>query len=1047
MVAADVDGDNNLDIIYASFSTDNVVVLLNSGQGTFLIQVIYPIDRGSFPYWTAAADLNGDNKLDIIVANSGTSTIGVLLNTGNATFSTQRTYSTGYYSEPTSVVAADIDGDNKLDILVTNSAADNVGVFFNTGNGTFTRQTTIFTGSTSHPYSVVAADVNNDNKLDIIVGNRYTSNMGIFLNTGNGRFSPQTTYTTGAYSSPSTVVAADVNGGNKLDIILAGALSGRVIVFFDTGNGTFSTQNTYLLPGTYGAISAVAADVNDDSKLDIVISYDTNVGVGVVLNRGNGTFSTQTIYSSDYHFESHAAIAADVNGDNKPDIILAQIHTDNVNVLLNTGNGTFPNQTFCSKTTPSSMYSAIVADINNDDKPVIIVANYGNDNVGVLHKTDHGTFTIQMIYPTGCGSNPHSVVAADVNDDNKLDIIVANYGTNNIGVLLNTGEGMFTAQTKYSTGSDSAPASVVAADVNGDNKLDIIVANSGTSNVGVFLSTGNGTFSTQRTYSTAYGSSSVSVTTADINGDNKPDIIVANNGTNNVGVLLNTGNGNFTRQKTFSTGSNSKPVSVAAFDINDDNTLDIIVANSGANSIGVLLNTGNGTFTTQTTYSTGSYSAPTSVAAADVNGDNKLDIIVANNGTNNIGVLLNGGHGMLTTQSVFSIGSDSGPLTAVAADVNGDNKLDIIVANSGTNSVGILLNSVHGTFFVQTTYSAGFASSAVVADVDEDNEPDIIVTNHGSDTVSVLLNSGNSIFSTPTTFSTGSGSSPWSVVAADIDGDNKLDIVVANLDMDNVGVLLNTGSGTFSAQRTYSTGSGSSPWSVVAADVDGDSKLDIVVANLGMGNVGVLLNTGSGTFSAQRTYSTGAGSFPHCVVTADANGDNKLDIFVANSGAGNVGIFLNMGNGTFSTQLTRSTGYGSSPWSVVVVDVDGDNKPDIIVTNHGTNSVGVHLNTGNGSFFTPLIYSTGSVSLPWSIVAADVNDDNKPDIIVANAGTDNIGVFLNNGYGMFSGQTTYSTGFGSIPYSVVAADVNGDNKTEIIVANSGTNKVGILFMC
>jgi hypothetical protein len=126
------------------------------------------------------------------------------------------------------------------------------------------------------------------------------------------------------------------------------------------------------------------------------------------------------------------------------------------------------------------------------------------------------------------------------------------------------------------------------------------------------------------------------VTVADINGDNKGDIIVANSGSNSVSVLLNTGNGTFIAQTTYST--DSSPYFVAAADVNNDSKTDIIVANNGANNFGILLNTGNGTFTAQTTYSTGS--SPSCVAVADVNNDDKPDIIVANAGSNNVGVFL-----------------------------------------------------------------------------------------------------------------------------------------------------------------------------------------------------------------------------------------------------------------------------------------------------------------------------------------------------------------------------------------------------------------------
>ena len=181
------------------------------------------------------------------------------------------------------------------------------------------------------------------------------------------------------------------------------------------------------------------------------------------------------------------------------------------------------------------------------------------------------------------------------------------------------------------------------------------------------------------------------------------------------------------------------------------------------------------------------------------------------------------------------------------------------------------------------------------------------------------------------------------------------------------------------------------------------------------------------------------------VSVVDVNSDNKPDIVVANEGLNNVGVFFNAGNGTFLAQTTYSTGTNSAPYSVAVADVNSDNKPDIIVANYGSNNVGVLLNALNGTFLTQTTYPTGPNSEPSSVAVVDVNSDNKPDIVVANYNT--VGVFLNADNGTFLNQTTYSTGTNSEPYSVAVVDVNNDNKPDIVVANTNSNNVGVLSHC
>jgi hypothetical protein len=125
---------------------------------------------------------------------------------------------------------------------------------------------------------------------------------------------------------------------------------------------------------------------------------------------------------------------------------------------------------------------------------------------------------------------------------------------------------------------------------------------------------------------------------------------------------------------------------------------------------------------------------------------------------------------------------------------------------------------------------------------------------------------------------------------------------------------------------------------------------------------------------------------------------------------------------------------------VAVVDVDSDNKPDIIVTNSMDNNVGVLLNIGNGTFTAQTTYSTGP--FPRGVAVVDVNNDGKPDIIVANIGGI-VSVLLNIGNGTFAAQTTFSTGVTTI--AVAVADVNSDNKPDIIVTNAAFNNVGVLL--
>ena len=269
-------------------------------------------------------------------------------------------------------------------------------------------------------------------------------------------------------------------------------------------------------------------------------------------------------------------------------------------------------------------------------------------------------------------------------------------------------------------------------------------------------------------------------------------------------------------------------------------------------------------------------------------------------------------------------------------------------------------------------------------------------------------------------------------------------------------VLLNTTApgattASFAAQQTFATGSG--PDSVAAADLNGDGRPDLIVANAGSSTVSVLLNTTSHVESTPVGVPTplfpqaavpATGSHPYSVTVADLNGDGKPDLIVANSGSNTVSVLLNTTapgatTPSFAAQQTFAT--GSEPFSVVAADLNGDGLPDLIVANYASGTVSVLLNTTapgatTASFAAQQTFATGSG--PKSVAVADLNGDGRPDLIVANSRSNTVSVLLNTTAPgattpSFAAQQTFATG--SVPNFVAAADVNGDGRPDLIVAN------------
>jgi hypothetical protein len=372
-------------------------------------------------------------------------------------------------------------------------------------------------------------------------------------------------------------------------------------------------------------------------------------------------------------------------------------------------------------------------------------------------------------------------------------------------------------------------------------------------------------------------------------------------------------------------------------------------------------------------------------------------------------------------------GTGWGPFFALA-DVNNDGKLDVVMA--GYNVLGVLLGNGNGTFQSPITQEPDLTIvySLAVADVNGDGIPDVIEGNpfvpslNYNSGVSVMLGNGDGTFQNPMSFAV-SGSDPVSIAVADLNGDGKPDIVEVSyfgIYGSSISVLLGNGDGTFQPQVTYNPQSASVAW-VVIADVNGDGKPDLVIANTcgmhyncypsGEGSVSVLLGNGDGTFQPAVPYDSGGSGatvvpWPgmNQLAVADVNGDGKPDIAVVNSGSGTVDVLLGNGDGTFQTAVGYST-TGTGPDSVAIKDVNGDGKPDLVVINmcsgavvgifcSGEAAMNVLLGNGDGTFQPPLTYPLpGPSGTPaFGIAVTDLSGAGMPDVVTE---LDGINVLIN----------------------------------------------------
>lgn len=349
------------------------------------------------------------------------------------------------------------------------------------------------------------------------------------------------------------------------------------------------------------------------------------------------------------------------------------------------------------------------------------------------------------------------------------------------------------------------------------------------------------------------------------------------------------------------------------------------------------------------------------VAAADLDLDGIVDLVVANNESNDVSVLPGAGGGSFRTGRFYAV--DAGPSAVGVADMNGDELPDVVVAHDAASSVLTLLQTpgIPLDFHAALPSAAGDGPEAmVIADFDGDRVPDVATANlfSADGTVSVLLGLGDGRLAAAVHYPTVAAGSdfiaaPCAIAAADVDGNDTMDLLVANVDGDNLALLRGAGDGTFSAATNFAVGP--APVAVAAGDLNLDGFVDAVTANEEDGTITLLFGDGAGGFDAFG-FDVDLDSFPTAVAIADLNLDLRPDVIVAASGSEADGVIVLRGIGAstpggFAFEAVEDFPIdlaAPNPFGLAVADLDGDQKPDVATANvdvaDAADAVSVFLN-------------------------------------------------------------------------------------------------------
>jgi VCBS repeat-containing protein len=510
---------------------------------------------------------------------------------------------------------------------------------------------------------------------------------------------------------------------------------------------------------------------------------------------------------------------------------------------------------------------------------------------------------------------------------------------------------------------------------------------------------------------------------ADFDGDGKKDAVSAATGR----IHLHSGNGDFSFDPAVSTTTaNQSITAAAAADYNHDGIADLAIAGDRAGRLEVLLGTSNGALLPGPV-APNVVGQPYSMAAGDFDGDGRQDVVLGygfgiGGAASVISVFLGNGDGSFQNPISRSVGADNNQV--FAADLDRDGRSDIVVGQMLSRAIKVILGGAAGNLGNPTPVApGGLFSSLAVADMNADFNPDIVT---GDTDIAILRGAGDGSFAAAEHHA--SGATAHQIALADMDDDGRVDIVVGEQlaggtanSTGRIAVLTATPAGGFA---TAAQVAGLSPRVLALADWNSDGNPDVAtITGNGLNLLAIYSGRGDGTLPVTRTQL--AGTSPNSVLTLDVDGDGFVDLV----SGGPAGVVVSLGNGTGAYDDPLYLPESSNPFAVASADVDGDGRADLV--GGGAFGVSVHVALGEGGYAAPRYVSAGSVR---DLAIGDIDADGKTDIVAIATG--NVTLLRNQSGGAFAQAGTVA--MGSTPTSVLLKDFDGDGVLDLAATVAGT---------
>lgn len=680
------------------------------------------------------------------------------------------------FTEPTHIAVADINRDNLIDVLTYSSVQGRFAWYSNSSNQVFSPLNEIdrdLFGMTSMQLS----DIDADGDHDIVAFFAQSGKIQVFTNTGVGIFTePQTIVDRSLLSA---YLLIDINGDALMDIVIADQQRSEIVLYQQQVDQSYTQR--VLLSGISGIQDMQLTDFNGDSLQDLILTQPNLQRILFLENQGNLSFTnSRTLLSGAVAAAPTRIISSDIDGDADQDLVVYGVSNGSIYLLTNDGEANFglPVELISGV---SSLSDLQVIDIEGDGDFDILYADRANDSVFWIENLENETFGLpQLISAQVRGVS--SINAADLNGDGHRDVIAASREDDRILWYPNVGGRNFPTTASIARLADVyRPDWVHVVDLNGDAALDVLVGSFEEGELVWYPNDGMNGFDSLRVV-TEFRIGLTSIEAIDFDGDSDVDILVTDQNTNRVMLFENDGEGVFTG------GTLSDAVSGAA-----------------------------------------------DVVAVDINQDGNMDFISAARLSGRLTIHYDDGNSDFASNNQTLMSSFSGVSKVVAADLNLDNRIDIVAASASSGNIQVFLQQAASTFssYVITGSMAEGVSDMLLRDINRDGLPELLIASESRNRLLFYRNDGSSLNGSVIIDSNAGGISD--IHAYDLDGDDDLDILAANTTVDRL-VWYENSVGVF-GQQTVIDQNIEGPSSVTTGDIDNDGVDDIVAAFARVNNV------------------------------------------------------------------------------------------------------------------------------------------------------------------------------------------------------------------